>query len=250
MFSVLAVQSVIDRVSGLRTPEPDFSRQTARKSAMYFDAIHDDFASRMNPFDLNARLAWFAHAFNRYPLGPRVLDVGAGLGQFTDLAVSRDANVVPLDIAPRLVAKLQQRHSLAVCGSATELPFCDGTFDAVISSECIEHTSDPSLAIAECLRVLKPGGRLYLTTPNLVWRWSISVAEWLRIRKFEGIENWLSRRALRRAVERCGGSVESSEGLHILPFQLQPLWPLIHWFNLHGQWGRAVMINQCWVVRK
>jgi SAM-dependent methyltransferase len=250
MVSVLALQSAIDRVFGRRTAISDSSSQAARKTAMYFDAIHGDFASRMNPFDLDARLAWFGRAFNRFPLGSRVLDVGAGLGHFSDLASSREARVVPLDIAPRLVARLHAQHSMAVCGSAIELPFSDGTFDAVISSECIEHTPDPALAVAECLRVLKPGGRLYLTTPNLVWRWSISVAEWLRVRKFEGIENWLSRPALRRAVERCGGSVESSEGLHILPFQLRPLWPLIDWFNLHGQWSRAIMINQCWIVRK
>ena len=250
MLSVLAIQGALDRVVASRAPLPSSTSQSSRKTAMYFDAIHADFASRMNPFDLDARLAWFDRAFNRYPLVGRVLDVGAGLGHFSDLASSRDVRVAPLDIAPRLVAKLHERHTKAVCGSAIELPFCDGTFDAVISSECIEHTPDPALAVSECLRVLKPGGRLYLTTPNFVWRWSISVAEWLRIRKFEGIENWLSRPALRRTVERCGASVELTEGLHILPFQLRPLWPLIHWFNLHGQWGRAVMINQCWIVRK
>ena len=46
------------------------------------------------------------------------------------------------------------------------LPFGDGTFDTVISCETIEHVPDPYRAVRELARVLRPGGRLFLTTPN------------------------------------------------------------------------------------
>jgi 2-polyprenyl-6-hydroxyphenyl methylase/3-demethylubiquinone-9 3-methyltransferase len=139
---------------------------------------------------------------------------------------------------------------MAVRGSATALPFPDASFDSVISSECIEHTPDPVAAVAEMLRVLKPGGHLFLTTPNLVWRWSVTLAELLGMRRFEGIENWLSRTTLKKAIVRTGAVVELSEGLHVMPFQLRPLWPVIGWMNEHCQFLRMVMINQCWIARK
>ena len=91
---------------------------------------------------------------------------------------------------------------------------------------------------------------MLLTTPNLVWRWSVGVAEAVGIRKLEGIENWLSRRALRRALEEGGNTVVRTAGLHILPFQFHALHPLLRFMNRKGQWARAVMINQCWVARR
>jgi SAM-dependent methyltransferase len=105
-------------------------------------------------------------------------------------------------------------------------------------------------AVREMVRVLRPGGLLLLTTPNLVWRWSVWLAEVSGLRKFEGIENWMSRGALRRAIVRADGSILGTAGLHILPFQLRPLWPLIRLMNEHGQVLKPMMINQCWIAQK
>jgi len=246
LISLLGLQSLNDLAMRTALPKPAGSRKTA----LYFDSISHDFADRMNPFDLQSRLQWFADGFDRFPIGATVLDVGSGLGQFADLARTRGARVVPFDIASSLVIKLKTRYPMAVCGSATELPFPDASFDAVISSECIEHTPDPCGAVSEMLRVLRPGGHLYLTTPNLIWRWSVTLAELLGVRRFEGIENWLSRAALKKAIVRTGAVVEVSQGLHVMPFQLRPLWPVIAWINKNGQSLRGLMINQCWIARK
>jgi SAM-dependent methyltransferase len=222
-----------------------------RKTELFFDSIADDFLDRMNQFDQAARVEWFEKAWPHHGVADAtVVDVGAGLGHFSLVAERHAAVVVPLDIAPRLVRRLRERFPAAMVASATDLPFATGSVDFVVSSECIEHTRDPRMAVREMLRVLRPGGVLFLTTPNLPWRWSVGLAELLRIRRFEGIENWLSRSATRRTIVESGGEIIGTAGLHILPFQLTLLLPVIRWVNDHGQWLKPLMINQCWIARK
>jgi SAM-dependent methyltransferase len=59
-----------------------------------------------------------------------------------------------------------------VCGSATELPFGDATFDVVSAFDVVEHCADDARAIAELARVLVPGGRMLLSVPAYQWAWS------------------------------------------------------------------------------
>jgi ubiquinone/menaquinone biosynthesis C-methylase UbiE len=222
-----------------------------RKTELFFDSIADDFLERMNPFDQDTRVAWFDRVVSEHNLRDAiVVDVGAGLGHFSAVASRHGASVVPVDIAPRLVRRLRERFPSALVGSAVSLPFETGSVDYVVSSECIEHTMDPQQAIREMLRVLRPGGVLFLTTPNLLWRWSVALAEWLGIRRFEGIENWLSRAAVKRTIVQAAADIVSTQGLYILPFQLTPLLPMIRAINERGQLLKPLMINQCWIARK
>jgi 2-polyprenyl-3-methyl-5-hydroxy-6-metoxy-1,4-benzoquinol methylase len=65
---------------------------------------------------------------------------------------------------------------------STGLPYADGTFDVVNSSEVIEHLTDTESFLQECYRVLKPGGRIVISTPNLhYWR---NIIEWLKGNQF------------------------------------------------------------------
>jgi len=222
-----------------------------RKTELFFDSIADDFLDRMNQFDQQSRVDWFERALSAQQITCSiVVDVGAGLGHISAVAERHAATVVPVDIAPRLVGRLHGRFSSAMVASATHLPFPSGSVDCIVSSECIEHTPSPRQAVREMLRVLRPGGFLFLTTPNLLWRWSVGLAELLRIRRFEGIENWLSRSSLRRTITESGGEIIGTGGLHILPFQLTPLLPVIRLVNERGQWLKPLMINQCWIARK
>lgn len=221
------------------------------RDARYFDTIAEDFGAWMNPFDLRAREAWVRAQLARLPLaGERVLDVGAGLGHFSRIVAALGGRPVPLDLAGRLLAKLRGEFPLAVQGDALALPFATGTFGIVVSSECVEHTPDPLVAIREMVRVLRPGGVLVLTTPNRRWRWSLTLAERLGVRKFRGVENWPRRAEIRAALAASGADVVLDEGLHLFPFQWPPLWPLLAWLNRRGQRLRGLMINQCWVARK
>lgn len=105
--------------------------------------------------------------------GARVLDVGCGAGLLSEALATAGAKVTALDLAPELirVAKLHALESGArvdyrvqsVEDIAAEAP---GQFDAVTCMEMLEHVPDPSAVIQACARLLRPGGRLFVSTLN------------------------------------------------------------------------------------
>ena len=219
------------------------------RSMNYFDTISDDFDCRQNPLDISSRMEWFERQIASYlPKGSRVLDIGSGLGYFTRLSLKNNPETVSLDIAFRLLHR--SKVPLPVNGSALQLPFKDNTFDAVLSSECIEHTYEPLTALAEMVRVVRKKGTVILSCPNKIWEWSVVIARALRLRKFDGIENWPSRRQIGLMLRGTNANILNTAGLFIIPFQVKPLWPLIRFCNRNAQFLRTVMINQCWVIQK
>ncbi len=111
--------------------------------------------------------------------GDRVLDVGAGFGRHVFECARRGADVVALDYAEDEVVQTRatlggmvdageidvERFKGVLRGDATQLPFADDSFDVVITSEVLEHIQDDVAAIAEMVRVLKPGGHFAATVP-------------------------------------------------------------------------------------
>ena len=121
----------------------------------------------------------------RYPKlgltpGDLLLDAGAGFGRHAFEAARAGARVVALDYADDEVIGTRatfggmiaageipaDRYVAVLRGDATRLPFADGSFDRVITSEVLEHIQDDVRAIAELTRVLKPGGTLAVTVPS------------------------------------------------------------------------------------
>jgi len=107
----------------------------------------------------------------------RVLDVGCGDGQVSRLAAKMGAQVVGIDPTWNCVSVAHQRGGgVFARAGAAQLPFADGTFDAVVACLVFEHIRDVDSAIAEVARVLRPGGRFcfflnhpLLQTPNSGW---------------------------------------------------------------------------------
>jgi 2-polyprenyl-6-hydroxyphenyl methylase/3-demethylubiquinone-9 3-methyltransferase len=105
--------------------------------------------------------------------GARVLDVGCGAGLLSEALAREGAQVTALDLAPDLieVAKLHLLESglqvdyrvQAVEDLAAEAP---ASFDAITCMEMLEHVPDPGAVLAACATLLKPGGRLLLSTLN------------------------------------------------------------------------------------
>lgn len=106
----------------------------------------------------------------KFLAGRHVLDVGCGHGEF--LAHSPE-NTVGVDVDPVLVSKCVERGFNAYCMNALALEFPDASFDVVHAAQLIEHFAPPDAVrfLSEAARVLRPGGRVFLTTPGLrnVW---------------------------------------------------------------------------------
>ncbi len=101
-----------------------------------------------------------------------LLDVGCGNGVLLEILRERSTldRVVGVDVAPdtaKILAEIGiEGHSL---DAGAPLPFPDQTFDTITCGEVIEHVFDVDTLIAEFFRVLRPGGMLILTTPNLAY---------------------------------------------------------------------------------
>ncbi|HMC38420.1 MAG TPA: class I SAM-dependent methyltransferase [Acidimicrobiales bacterium] len=143
-----------------------------------------------------------------------VLDVATGpAGVALQLADRTDAHITGMDLSPDMLGagaanvrrrRRQDRVSLLI-GRGEELPFGDGTFDALTFTYLLRYVADPAAAIAELARVVRPGGVVanleFHVPPNPFWRamWVLYTRvvlpigglltggrEWFRVGRFLG----------------------------------------------------------------
>ena len=125
----------------------------AKRSSLFRELISGD-----NPEEIA-----FAAVAEKKPA--RVLDVGCGLGDLTErFARELGADVKAIDTSQRMVELARARGIDAQVADAERLPFDDGEFDCVFAGWVLYHVPNLDQAIAECARVLRPGGRLVATT--------------------------------------------------------------------------------------
>jgi SAM-dependent methyltransferase len=94
-----------------------------------------------------------------------VLEVGPGPGELSQrMATELAADVVAVDISPRMVELCRERGIDARLGDVQALPFNDASFDLVVAAWVLFHPADLELALSEIARVLQPGGHLIAAT--------------------------------------------------------------------------------------
>jgi len=168
--------------------------------------------------------------------GSRLLEIGCGAGNLLLQAAVNGSYPVALDLSMQALTFVRSR--LQEAGSAAEapgnfactqsigesLPLADESFDCVLLSEVIEHLEAPQNSIREAARVLRPGGRLLITTPNYRSFWPLM--EWTIDRlnmapKMAG-EQHISRfhpASLKRMLLELGMEIEYSGSIYNLsPF--------------------------------
>jgi SAM-dependent methyltransferase len=134
----------------------EFERAGWERAAPYYEEYWTDTMLFVEPL-LDAAAA---------RAGSRLLDVACGPGFVSEAAAARGAQPTGVDVAAAMVerARLRRPDLTFVVGDALQLPFPDGSFDAVTMNFGILHVSQPERALAEATRVLVPGGRLAFTT--------------------------------------------------------------------------------------
>jgi SAM-dependent methyltransferase len=116
---------------------------------------------------------WEAHvAPANQGMAGSLLEVGCGTAPLLVAAHRRFGLLVGVDVAFRWLILAKKRlaeagvNAVLLCASAEALPLRDGLFDRVVADSVLEVVRDQAATLAECRRVLHPGGALFVTTPN------------------------------------------------------------------------------------
>jgi 2-polyprenyl-3-methyl-5-hydroxy-6-metoxy-1,4-benzoquinol methylase len=156
--------------------------------------------------------------------GERVIDIGAGTGDFLELAAKR-YKVSAVEPSPFLAEKIRNRIGCLVFVGAFEDYGQPASADAVILMDIIEHTADPRALLAEVRKTLRPNGVLFISTVDsasllyrlgpVIWRlsrWS-KFADYLLHRIFCKQHNWyFNRTVLSKLVAEAGFKVLEHKG--------------------------------------
>ncbi len=132
----------------------------------YYEQLWERLPGDLRPPDLELRERF---ALAHVAAGDRVLDLGCGEGDLAARIAAAGASVTGAEVADAALRRARARHpelALRLVEIEAALPFEDGAFDVVWSSEVIEHVADTERWLSEARRVLAPRGRLLLTTPS------------------------------------------------------------------------------------
>jgi len=103
---------------------------------------------------------------------PRICDLGCGCGMMLTEIINAGFEAVGIDSNDLALKYCSRRGVAAVKGEIGEIPFPDSDVDAALLLDVLEHLSDEKAAIAEAVRILKPGGLLVCTVPAYSWLWT------------------------------------------------------------------------------
>jgi SAM-dependent methyltransferase len=141
----------------------------------------------------------------------RVLEVGCGEGYGTALLAETARQVLGVDYDALTVAHARAAYPAAsfVRGNLAHLPIASGSIDVLVTLQVIEHVWNHPEFLGECRRVLRPEGRMLVSTPN---RLTFSPGLDAPVNPFHTKE--FSAAELEELLTRCGFVVEAVSGLH------------------------------------
>lgn len=161
-----------------RTDEVRYQKTLALFDAGEFNLIEGRALGRRDAV-AQRRIARIARLLGKPHRDIRLCDVGCSRGQFVAAALAAGCNAEGVEPAPQ-IAQIAHDAGLPVrTGLLEDQKFPDSTFDALTLFEVVEHLRAPLPLLAECRRVLKPGGILLISTGNAAsWTTAAMGAHW------------------------------------------------------------------------
>jgi 2-polyprenyl-3-methyl-5-hydroxy-6-metoxy-1,4-benzoquinol methylase len=119
--------------------------------------------------DWHTRPGYFRDITQHFPREASILDVGCGSAWLGD----EFAHYLGIDADPQAIDRAQRAgHTVQLADLSQPLEFESGSFDGVVMKDVLEHLGDPVSVVREAHRVLKPGGRIFASSPDAQrWVW-------------------------------------------------------------------------------
>ncbi|HVF67295.1 MAG TPA: class I SAM-dependent methyltransferase [Pyrinomonadaceae bacterium] len=118
------------------------------------------------PEFINRRLDEIIAGFEPYKHTGRLLDVGCGAGTFMQAARRAAWDAVGVEVSATAAEHNRAKGFEVFNGELADARYPEGRFDVVVLSEVLEHVEEPRAMLGEVLRIMRPGGLLWATTPN------------------------------------------------------------------------------------
>ena len=146
--------------------------------------VPDDIRTPIEYIQLLRHLFVYEHVKSIINTDEKVLEAGFGEGYGAKMLSETCKEIVGIDVEKKVVEYAANKYGTNKCSfrlyDGNIIPFDDETFDVVISFQVIEHIHDDAGFISQLHRVLKKGGKLYLSTPNKATRLRPGQKPWNR----------------------------------------------------------------------
>lgn len=157
---------------------------------------------------------WTCDVISRFCTG-KILEIGSGIGNISERFISKGSDITVSDIRNNYITFLKQKFpELEQCNKILRMDLVDpefdhhfshltGTFDTVFALNVIEHIEDDVLAVKNCHKLLKPGGRLVLLMPAYQWLYNSFDKELYHFRRY-------NRKSMSHLIQNAGFSTEET----------------------------------------
>jgi SAM-dependent methyltransferase len=192
------------------------------------------------------------HLLRHAPPEANVADVGCGQGAFAMRMADAGLRVVGIDVVPATEQSAEEfaYHELDLFDAAARRRFLDqygGTFDAVVLLEVIEHVHDPWETISFARRLLRPGGTMLLSTPNITSFYSrFRFLTGGRFHQFEPAD--LGYGHINPMTAFMVQTVLEQSGFELLAKSPGPPMPILVWDTAVASLGRRLFHAVAWLV--
>ncbi|RPI02484.1 MAG: methyltransferase domain-containing protein [Ignavibacteriae bacterium] len=201
-----------DRCGHCFVEKPFTSEELARLYTSHYQRSHFELSDFTPVKKAGGFIGWLngenQAAYCWVPRDVRVLDVGCGVGETLAYHASRGCRAYGLEVDENVKHIADSLGLTIAIGTLESNPFEPDFFDVITMDQVVEHVSEPVSTLKEAFKILKPGGRVILSTPNSRgWGRTVFGRRWINWHTPYHL-NIFSKKSMRTAVENAGFEVE------------------------------------------